>query len=77
MSLSDYIGRYVAPGGGGGAEEEERETARGYLAQHPLFDQIPALREDIATPAFCSATTAQDAAVRFKHGLRHYSRPWP
>ncbi|KXZ43695.1 hypothetical protein GPECTOR_83g307 [Gonium pectorale] len=26
----------------------------GYLAQHPLFDQIPALRADIATPDYCS-----------------------
>jgi len=30
------------------------EAERGYLAQHPLFSQIPALRADIATPDYCS-----------------------
>ncbi len=28
---------------------------RGYLAQHPLFAQIPTLRDDIRVPSFCSA----------------------
>lgn len=26
---------------------------RGYLAQHPLFDQIPGLRQDIREPPYC------------------------
>lgn len=26
---------------------------RGYLAQHPLFEQIPALARDIAQPEYC------------------------
>ena len=29
-------------------------AVRGYLAQHPLFDQIPALRNDIQEPAYCA-----------------------
>ena len=29
------------------------QAVRGYLAQHPLFDQIPALRNDIQEPAYC------------------------
>jgi lysine-specific demethylase 8 len=31
-----------------------------YLAQHPLFDQIPALRADIAVPKLCSTTLPED-----------------
>ena len=29
------------------------QAVKGYLAQHPLFDQIPALRTDIQEPAYC------------------------
>ena len=29
------------------------QPVKGYLAQHPLFDQIPALRNDIQEPAYC------------------------
>jgi hypothetical protein len=29
------------------------EQDRGYLAQHPLFDQIPALAADIREPPYC------------------------
>lgn len=29
------------------------QAVKGYLAQHPLFDQIPALRNDIQEPAYC------------------------
>ena len=28
--------------------------AMGYLAQHPLFEQIPELARDIAEPEYCS-----------------------
>ena len=28
-------------------------AAFGYLAQHPLFDQIPALRDDVSLPDYC------------------------
>jgi len=76
MPLRDYIERYVegAPAGGavaGGAaaaaEDDdddddvwEDEALRGYLAQHPLFDQIPALRRDIAIPPHCRAVGPED-----------------
>ena len=30
-----------------------QQAQRGYLAQHPLFDQIPALAGDIREPPYC------------------------
>ena len=39
----------------GGDEKRERENKKkGYLAQVRMFDFIPKLRKDIATPIFCS-----------------------
>ncbi|CAM9244870.1 unnamed protein product [Scytosiphon promiscuus] len=32
----------------------EKYNAKAYLAQHQLFDQIPALRRDIMTPDYCA-----------------------
>lgn len=31
-----------------------KDNAKAYLAQHQLFDQIPALRRDIMTPDYCA-----------------------
>ena len=45
----------------GAVRREEEEEAR--VAQHQLLDQIPALRADIRTPAFCAAATPQDTAA--------------
>jgi len=33
--------------------EHAQQAQRGYLAQHPLFDQIPALAADIREPPYC------------------------
>lgn len=37
----------------GAASGTAPQAVKGYLAQHPLFDQIPALRNDIQEPAYC------------------------
>ena len=38
----------VVDAGGSGAQK------KGYLAQHQLFEQIPALARDIMTPEYCA-----------------------
>ncbi|KAI8898720.1 Clavaminate synthase-like protein [Globomyces pollinis-pini] len=48
MPLNDYIDQYFAQDDGNG-----KDTPHGYLAQHPLLDQIPSLRDDIRIPPFC------------------------
>ena len=53
MPLGEYIADFFKRG------EQGESDRRGYLAQHQLFDQIPTLRDDIATPAFC-VPTAED-----------------
>ena len=67
MPLSDYLDRYVleTPATDSskqqqGDEEEDAATAKGYLAQHQLLDQIPSMRREIITPSFCSAKTSAD-----------------
>jgi lysine-specific demethylase 8 len=39
-------------------QQERVDTA--YLAQHPLFDQIPRLRDDIVIPLYCYLTERSD-----------------
>ncbi|KAJ3234865.1 hypothetical protein HDU81_001079 [Chytriomyces hyalinus] len=58
IPLDEYIQLYVLDGSKGEAPVSDNEA--GYLAQHPLFDQIPALRDDIGIPKFCHAITEQD-----------------
>ena len=38
----------------GASSTEQQQQQLGYLAQHPLFDQIPALKMDITEPEYCS-----------------------
>ncbi|KAI4148572.1 MAG: hypothetical protein L6R39_002743 [Caloplaca ligustica] len=51
ITIGEFMERYLL------SDEEEEAAAGerkiGYLAQHDLFRQIPALRNDIATPDYC------------------------
>ena len=39
---------------GTSAGVEAEASGRGYLAQHPLFEQIPELRADLVEPEYCA-----------------------
>ena len=43
-----------------GHGEDEGGAQRAYLAQYPLFDQIPSLRDDLETPGYCSKLLPSD-----------------
>lgn len=74
MSLGDYIDKYMMPpspamsqiavgASNDDEDDEDDDEARGYLAQHPLFDQVPSLRDDIAEPSLCAAVCPEDLAA--------------
>eukprot|EP00752_Nemacystus_decipiens_P010037 g8950.t1 len=59
MTIGEFIGRFIEPNTEDGhlADIDEGSSDAGgkaYLAQHQLFDQIPALRRDIMTPDYCA-----------------------
>lgn len=65
VSFGGFVREFISPasvaapaGGGGGAELNQGGDNKdgpkiGYLAQHDLFAQIPALRNDICIPDYC------------------------
>ncbi|WIA41876.1 hypothetical protein OEZ86_009200 [Tetradesmus obliquus] len=71
MTLDDFIAQHMAPEPAAAAAAEAAATAaaaaaqpqRGYLAQHQLFEQVPALAADIATPDYCMLGEAGVSSV--------------
>jgi lysine-specific demethylase 8 len=60
MPFGRFLDRYMTPADDDDDDEEEEEASArrrrrrtGYLAQHDLFAQIPALRADIVVPDYC------------------------
>jgi len=58
MTLSDFIAKHVAQKEG--QEMPKDAKRRGYLAQHPLFDQVPALAADVQTPEYCALSEDEE-----------------
>lgn len=59
MTIGDFIGRFIEPNAEDGNPTDNAHSlsdtgGKAYLAQHQLFDQIPALRRDILTPDYCA-----------------------
>jgi lysine-specific demethylase 8 len=65
MPLARFLAAHVT-GAGGSGDAAPAAAARGYLAQHALFEQVPALRADICTPDYCS----------LGHGALHAVNAW-
>lgn len=54
VQFKHFLTKYIDPDIRA-CDDDERSTKIGYLAQHNLFQQIPALRNDIQVPDFCWA----------------------
>jgi len=59
MTIGEFVDKYLAPdvavmGECGGVARMPDDDKVGYIAQHALFDQLPALRRDFRTPALCN-----------------------
>lgn len=54
MSVDKFISTFIT------CLTQEHTQGTGYLAQHRLFDQVPLLLKDIATPDYCALLTEED-----------------
>lgn len=56
MTVREFLDAHVLGAGRRAAAQtaDECNSPRGYLAQHPLFEQVPALANDIRTPDYCT-----------------------
>ncbi|KTW26411.1 hypothetical protein T552_02892 [Pneumocystis carinii B80] len=54
MPFYEFLEKYILQKKNSSNEKDKRKI--GYLAQHDLFSQIPALREQIAIPDYCFVT---------------------
>jgi lysine-specific demethylase 8 len=55
-------------GGNEIAEEEETELPMGYLAQHQLLEQVPALQRDVVVPDYCALLLEIDEEASTRRG---------
>lgn len=83
MRLDDFLRDYLAPSNVATKDGQVLPPDKvAYCAQHPIFDQIPELREDIREPAICASGGAKAAVVNCWFGTKgtttplHFDRPY-
>jgi len=57
MTIGDFVAKYLEPDlqvSAGGKANMSEDYKVAYIAQHALFDQLPALRKDFRTPPLCN-----------------------
>ncbi|ETK90710.1 hypothetical protein L917_05389 [Phytophthora nicotianae] len=60
MTLNEFLDRHILPPLDKENDHPVSPRKLGYLAQHRLFDQIPALGRDIMTPDYCTVQRDED-----------------
>ncbi|EXJ82842.1 hypothetical protein A1O3_06657 [Capronia epimyces CBS 606.96] len=74
VRFREFLSRYILSRSGSDDEAKE-DIKTGYLAQHDLFRQLPALRNDIAIPDYCflDAPPAQSGTPVYLSKLKESS----
>lgn len=78
MTLSDFIATHVQPRDCSKTDGpcNAASLQLGYLAQHPLFEQIPVLRRDIVEPEYCALGKGSVQSVNAWFGPAGTVRGW-
>ena len=74
VTFADFVERHIETEGGSDDGDDGRRSLA-YLAQHPLFEQIPALREDIRTPEYCRCLPLTEKKQQAVGALEEAAKP--